>query len=219
MIRVMIVDDQEIIRAGLRTILDAHPSLTVVAQEADGFAALRRLDETEVDVVLLDLRMPGIDGVEVVRRIRNERSLDDLKILMLTTFDQDENVLNAVRAGANGFFSKGASPTELTDGILQIAEGHRALSPVAVTALVDHVREDRALPADPEMAEQFSRLTPRELEIVTAVVEGLDNAEIARRLFLSPYTVKTHANRAMMKVGARDRGQLVSFAVRAGILP
>ncbi|WP_028709045.1 response regulator transcription factor [Propionicicella superfundia] len=219
MIRVLIVDDQEMIRTGLRTIVDAHPDLEVVGETGDALAAIRELDAMAPDVVLMDIRMPGIDGVEATRRIRRSYPPEKLRILVLTTFDQDEFVLAAVRAGADGFFSKGASPAELTAGIVRVAGGGRALSATAVDALVDHVAEDKGAPSDPAVAARFEALTPRELEIVRAIVTGLDNTQIAADLYLSPLTVKTHANRAMMKVGARDRAQLVSFAVLAGIHP
>ena len=219
MIQVMLVDDQEMIRTGLRTIIDAHPDLQVVAETGDALAALRLLETTPVDVVLMDIRMPGIDGVEGTRRIRRTHPPEKIRVLVLTTFDQDENVLAAVRAGADGFFSKGASPAELTDGILRVAQGGKAMSATAVEALFDHVAEDKGAPTDPRIAGLFAALTPRELEIVRLVVAGLDNTKIAAELYLSPFTVKTHANRAMMKVGARDRAQLVSLAVLAGIRP
>jgi DNA-binding NarL/FixJ family response regulator len=218
-IRVMLVDDQEMIRTGLRSIIGAHPELEVVAEAGDGLAVLRQLDDAQPDVVLMDLRMPGIDGVEATRRIRLTRPAEQLRILVLTTFDQDENVLQALRAGADGFLSKGAGPTELTDAILAVAAGDRALSPSAVSAVVEHVVQQRAVDVDPALAARFAQLTPREREVVGAIASGLDNAEIAERFFLSPFTVKTHANRAMTKVGARDRGQLVAMAVRAGITP
>jgi len=218
-IRVMIVDDQDIIRAGLAAIVGAQDGLDVVAEAADGFAAMSTLAAVDVDVVLMDLRMPGIDGVETVRRIRSDATLRQPRILVITTFDQDENVLNAIRAGAEGFFSKSASPVEIAAGIRRVADGDRALSPVAVNVLADHVADDRAVVVDVEMATRFATLTPREFEIVQAIVSGLDNAHIAERFHLSPFTVKTHANRAMTKVGASDRGQLVSQAVRAGLLP
>lgn len=217
MIRVMLVDDQEMIRAGLRTILGAHPELEVVAEAGDGLAVLRQLDDVSPDVVLMDIRMPGIDGVEATRRIRLTRPAEQVRILVLTTFDQDENVLLALRAGADGFLSKGASPTELTDGILAVATGARALSPGAVSAVVDHVVHQRAIDTDPVLAACFAELTPREREIVRALATGLDHAQIAEQFFLSPLTVKTHINHAMTKVGARDRGQLVALAIRAGI--
>ena len=219
MIRVMLVDDQEMIRAGLRSIIDAHAELEVVGEAADGLAVLRQLDDARPDVVLMDLRMPGIDGVEATRRIRLTRPPEQLRILVLTTFDQDANVLQALRAGADGFLSKGAGPAELTDAIVSVAAGGRALSPSAVSAVVDHVVQQRAVDVDPVVAARFAELTPREREVVAAIAAGLDNAEIAERFFLSPFTVKTHANRAMTKVGARDRGQLVALALRAGITP
>jgi len=218
-IRVMLVDDQEMIRAGLRTIIGSHPDLEVVAEAADGLAVLRQVDTIRPDVVLMDIRMPGIDGVEATRRIRLTTPPEQLRILVLTTFDQDENVLQALRAGADGFLSKGAGPAELTDAILAVASGGRALSPGAVSAVVNHVVDQRIIIVDPVLAARFAELTPREREVVGAIVSGLDNAQIAQQFYLSPFTVKTHANRAMIKVGARDRAQLVTLAIRAGIHP
>lgn len=217
--KVMLVDDQELIRAGLRTIINAHPRLAVTAEVSDGLAGLRMLRETPVDVVLMDLRMPGVDGVETTRRIRSEHGSRSPRILVLTTFDQDDNVMLALRAGADGFFSKGVGPTELTEGIVRVAEGGRVLSETAVDAVVGHVAEGSPKLVDPEAAAVFKYLTPRELEVVSQVVRGLDNSQIAEKLFLSPFTVKTHVNRAMTKVGARDRAHLVSLAVRAGMTP
>ena len=213
----MLVDDQEMIRAGLKIIIDAHPDISVVAQATDGVSALMQLRQVEVDVVLLDLNMPGIDGVETTLRIRSEHNDTRPRILILTTFDHDENVLAALRAGADGFLSKGAGPAELTDGIRRTAQGGRALSQNAIEAVVGHVTSPQVEPADPEVAVRFAELTAREHEIVELIAEGLSNAEIGRIVFISPYTVKTHANRAMAKVGARDRAQLVSLAIRAGI--
>ncbi|WEO76576.1 response regulator transcription factor [Cryobacterium sp. SO2] len=217
MIRVMIVDDQEMIRAGLRTMIDAHPELSVVAEVGDGLAAIGLLDPDAVDVVLLDIRMPGIDGVETTRRIRAVYPSSVVRILILTTFEQDEYVLTALRAGADGFLGKGASRTELTEGILAVAGGDHALSSAAVNALVEHVSLPVAMPSDPAAVARFVELTQREREVVTLIVEGLDNADIAARIFVSPFTVKTHANRAMMKSGTQNRAQLVSLAVQAGI--
>jgi DNA-binding NarL/FixJ family response regulator len=216
-IRVMLVDDQEMLRAGLRVIIDAQPELSVAAEAGDGHAALRRLQHTEVDVVLMDLNMPGIDGVETVRRLRATHGPDAPRILVLTTFDQDANVLAALRAGADGFLGKGAGPAELADAIREVAAGRHALSPTAIDALVSHAADDPAPAPDPEKQALLAELTPRELEVVGLIVEGLDNREIGARMFISPLTVKTHANRAMTKVGARDRAQLVSIAVQAGL--
>ncbi|MGO4784441.1 response regulator transcription factor [Cryobacterium sp. W22_MBD10_FK3] len=217
MIRVLIVDDQEMIRAGLRTILEAHPDLTVVAEVGDGISAVRLLESTAVDVVLLDIRMPGIDGVETTRRIRADHPAETVRILILTTFEQDDYVLTALRAGADGFLGKGASRTELTDGILRVSGGNHALSPAAVNALVEHIAEPAAVASDPAAVLRFVELTQREREVLTLIVAGLDNAQIAAQIFVSPFTVKTHANRAMMKSGTQNRAQLVSLAVQAGI--
>lgn len=219
MIRVVMVDDQEMIRLGLRTILEAADTLTLVGEAADGLSALRLLDEVEADVALMDIRMPGIDGVETTRRLRRTHPPERLKIVMLTTFDQDENVLAALRAGANGFLSKGVGPTELVAGISEVAAGGGALSAAAAAALIGHVAGEDATPVDAEMVKRFDALTPRERHVVAAIVSGMNNAQIAEELFLSPFTVKTHANRAMTKVRAKDRAQLVSYAFRAGIRP
>nr|WP_279587649.1 response regulator transcription factor [Lysinibacter cavernae] len=212
----MIVDDQEMIRAGLRTIIDTHPELTVAAEAGDGITALHELASTDIDVVLMDIRMPGIDGVETTKRMRATHPASALRILVLTTFDQDENVLSAIRAGADGFLSKGASAAELTSGILSVAAGEHALSSTAVSALIGHALEPQQAPVDPEAAARFAELTEREGEVVRLVVSGLSNPEIAALLFLSPFTVKTHVNRAMMKSGVASRAQLVSIAIKAG---
>ncbi len=221
MVRVMLVEDQEMIRFGLRTIIDAHPDLSVVAESPDGLHALRALEagESHVDVILMDLRMPGIDGVETTRRIRRSHPPEDVRIVVLTTFDQDQNVLAALRAGADGFLSKGVGPAELTAGILDVAAGGGTLSAAAAAAIIDHVATDAGVPPDETARQLLAALTAREREVVEAVVQGLDNQQIAEQLFVSPFTVKTHVNRAMTKVGARDRAQLVSLAVRAGLRP
>jgi len=217
MIRVMIVDDQEMIRVGLRAILAPEPGIDVVADAADGFDALQQIVGLSVDVILMDIRMPGIDGVEATRRLRLDYPPDDLRIIILTTFENDENVFAALRAGANGFLSKGIGPTELVAGIVDVASGGGALSAAATAALIHHVAEEHGPAVDAAMVDRFSVLTPRERDVVIAIATGRDNAQIAEDMFVSPYTVKTHANRAMMKLGARDRAQLVTFAYRAGL--
>lgn len=218
MTRILVVDDQEMIRVGLKAVLGSFPDLEVVAEAPDGLAVLSMLDGLEVDVVLMDIRMPGIDGVEATRRIRSQVAAADLPIVVLTTFDQDENVLAALRAGANGFLNKGVGPQELAAGIREVVAGGGALSAAAAAALIGHVaKEPPPAPVDPAMVARFDALTPREREIVAAIASGLTNDEIAARLFLSPFTVKTHANRSMMKLGARDRAQLVVFAYQAGL--
>lgn len=217
MIRVLIVDDQEMIRVGLRAVLGSFDDMEIVEDVADGLAAIARLPDLAVDVVLMDIRMPGIDGVEATRRIRATHDPDQLRIVVLTTFDQDENVLAALRAGANGFLNKGVGPAELAAGIREVVAGGGALSAAAAAALIGHIAQEKTTPIDRAMEDRFGALTPREREIVIAITTGGSNEEIAEQLFLSPFTVKTHANRAMAKVGARDRAQLVSFAYRAGL--
>ena len=218
MVRIMIVDDQEMIRLGLRGILAAQPGIDVVAEASDGLQALELLQTHEVDVVLMDLRMPGIDGVEATSRIRERFSAEQLRILVFTTFDNDENVFAALQAGANGFLSKGASPTELVAGIQDVATGGGALSATASAALIGHVAQGKHRVAGPERSAQLELLTARERDVVIAIARGLDNQQIAAEMFISPYTVKTHANRAMNKLDARDRAQLVTFAYQAGLM-
>lgn len=219
MITVVLVDDQEVIRVGLRAILSDRPDIEVVGEVGDGLSAVRIVAELSPDVVLMDLRMPGIDGVEATRRIRTGHPEQVVRILVLTTFDQDANVLAALRAGADGFLSKGASPAELVDGILRVARGEHALSGSAVNAVVAHVSVTPGISVDAEAARLVDELTAREREVVTYLVQGLTNREIAEALCLSPLTVKTHVNHAMVKLFVRDRAQLVTVAVRAGILP
>jgi len=222
MIRVLIVDDQEMIRAGLAAVLGASSEINVVGQEPDGLAALKRLEAGPaadgVDVVLLDIRMPGIDGVEVTRRIRANERWNGIKVVILTTFDQDENVLAALRAGANGFMNKGMSAVELLTGIKDVYEGGGALSAAASKLLIGRVSQETPFEAEASLVERFELLTERELEVVVVAAGGLDNKEVGEQLSLSPLTVKTHLSRAMNKTGARDRAQLVAFAYRAGLL-
>ncbi|WP_437773445.1 response regulator [Arthrobacter sp. KNU40] len=217
MIRVLIVDDQEMIRVGLRTILEAQPNITVVGEAGDGLEAVRLLGELDVDVVLMDIRMPGVDGVEATRRIRQTIPAERVRIIILTTFDHDETVIAALRVGANGFLSKGIGPAELAAGIEEVAAGGGALSATAATALIDRVAEERQADVDPALVNLFAALTPKEREVVIAIATGQSNQQIAETMFISPFTVKTHANRAMAKVGARDRAQLVAYTYRAGL--
>ena len=214
---ILIADDQEMIRLGLRTMLQAHPGFEVAGMVGDGLAAVRFLAERPVDVVLMDIRMPGVDGVEATRRIRQTCPAEQTRIIILTTFEQDENVLAALRAGANGFLSKAVGPAELIASIDEVAAGGGALSAAATAALIGHVAEQPAVTVDAAMAARFTALTPRERDVVLAIASGLDYERIAATMVVSPYTVKTHANRAMTKVGAHDRAQLVAFAYRAGI--
>lgn len=218
MTRVVLVDDQAMIRAGLRNVLESA-DIEVLGEAGDGESALTLLRTTRPDVVLMDVRMPGVDGVEATRRIRADADLTKLPILVLTTFDGDAHVLAALRAGADGFLSKSAEPDELIDAVIRTAAGESSLSPAASRAVVSHLAQASAPgQADPELANRVASLTPRERDLVIAAAAGEDNAAIARRLFLSPLTVKTHLNRAMMKLDARDRGQLVSIAYRSGLM-
>jgi DNA-binding NarL/FixJ family response regulator len=217
MIRLMITDDQEMIRIGLRAVLGAFPDIDVVAEARDGFDVIAQVEAHKPDVVLMDIRMPGIDGVEATRRLREHHPAESLRIIVLTTFEHDENVFAALRAGANGFLNKAVGPDELVGSIREVMAGGGALSSAAAAMLIEHAAAPAPAAPDAAMVARFDALTGREREIVAAIVDGSSNEEIASRLFLSPFTVKTHANRAMMKVGARDRAQLVSFAVQAGI--
>jgi DNA-binding NarL/FixJ family response regulator len=166
----------------------------------------------------MDIRMPGVDGVEATRRIRTFASADEVKILVLTTFDHDATVLAALEAGANGFLSKGVGPAALISAVNDVAVGGGALSSAAAASVIEHVADGSRRVIDSDLAELFRALTPRERDVVIAASAGKSNAEIATEMFVSPYTVKTHANRAMTKVGARDRAQLIAFAYRSGLV-
>ncbi|PZE29100.1 response regulator transcription factor [Curtobacterium sp. MCLR17_042] len=218
MTTILLVDDQAMIRVGLRTILEAHDDLTVAGEAGDGFEALRFLETTTVDVVLLDVRMPGIDGVETTRRLRERFSAEQLRIVILTTFEQDEIVVSALRAGANGFLGKTIGPRELVAGINEVVLGGGALSAAAQAAVIAQVSSQSDRVIDTDAQERLRALTPREHDVVVAIARGGDNDRIGREMFVSPYTVKTHANRAMAKLGVRDRAQLVSLAYRAGLV-
>jgi DNA-binding NarL/FixJ family response regulator len=217
MTRIVIVDDQDDMRAGIRAMLLADPTLDVVGDLSDGLQVPAFLRAQPVDLVLMDIRMPGIDGVEATRRIRKEHPPEKVRVIVLTTFDRDDIVLAALRAGANGFLSKTVSPAELVSGIAEVVGGGGALSAAATAALIGHMTDDPPPVIDKQLLRRFDILTPRELEIVVLVAQGLSNQEIAAQLFLSSLTVKTHAVRAMTKLGARDRAQLVSFTFRAGL--
>lgn len=216
-IRVLIVDDQLMIRLGVRAILEASDEMTVIDDVEDGFLALKAISEHPIDVVLMDIRMPGIDGVETTKRIRASESTLQPKILVLTTFDNDKNVLSALRAGANGFLSKGVGPTELLNGIREVTTGQGVLSGVAAAAVIGQVSETNVATVDESLAERFDHLTARERDVVMYAARGMGNQEIAEHLLVSPFTVKTHISRAMLKTGARDRAQLVAFVHLAGI--
>jgi DNA-binding NarL/FixJ family response regulator len=216
-IRVLLADDQALLRATFRLLLDSTPDIDVVAEASTGAEAVARARSSRADLVLMDIRMPDVDGIEATRQITADDALAGVKILVLTTFETDELVVAALRAGASGFLGKGVAPTALLDAIRTVAAGEQLLSPAATWALIERVitRPDLVSWQDtPGMAE----LTDREREVTQLVGGGLSNTEIAQRLYISPSTAKTHVNRAMMKTGARDRAQLVVLAYETGLV-
>jgi DNA-binding NarL/FixJ family response regulator len=215
MIRVLLADDQVLVRAGFAALLDAQDDITVVGEAADGAAAVKLAQEIEPDIVLMDIRMPGVDGLEATRRIADEPRLTGVRVIILTTFELDEYVFEAIRAGATGFVVKHTEPIELVRAVRVVAAGDALLSPGITRRLISEFA-DRA--KSPPSATALNALTERERQLTTLVAEGLSNEQIAERLVLSPTTVKTHVNRAMMKLSARDRAQLVVLAYEAGLV-
>jgi DNA-binding NarL/FixJ family response regulator len=214
--RVVLADDQDLLRAGLRLVIDRAPGLTVVGEAATGHDAVRVVREARADVVLMDIRMPGLDGLAATRRIAADASLTGVRVLILTTFEVDEYVFEALRSGASGFLGKGARPAALIDAIRTVARGDALLSPSATRGLIARfLRMHDSEPVRPSPL--LAALTEREREVVALVADGMSNTEIARQLTLSPLTVKTHANHAMTKLGARDRAQLVVLAYQTGL--
>lgn len=218
MIRVVLADDQALIRAGFRVLIDSAPDLEVVGEAADGEEAVALVRSTRADVVLMDIRMPGLDGLAATRAITADDDLAGVRVIVLTTFEVDDYVIAAVQAGASGFLGKGVEPAELLDAIRVVAAGDALLSPRATQALLSRfaVTAGASAPAGP--SSDLDVLTEREREIMALIAHGLSNDDIAERLYLSPLTVKTHANRAMMKLGARDRAQLVVLAYQRGLV-
>ena len=214
--RVVLADDQDLIRAGLRLVIDRAPGLTVVGEAANGHDAVRIAREARADVVLMDIRMPGLDGLAATRRIAADDSLAGVRVLILTTFEVDDYVFEALRSGASGFLGKGARPDALIDAIRTVARGDALLSPSATRGLIARflrLHDSEPVGASPLLAP----LTDREREVTVLVADGMSNTEIARQLTLSPLTVKTHVNHAMTKLGARDRAQLVVLAYQTGL--
>ena len=216
-VRVLLADDQALLRATFRLLLDSVPDIEVVGEAADGAEAVELVRSTGADLVLMDIRMPGTDGIEATRRITADPALGQVKVLVLTTFETDDVVLGALRAGASGFLGKGVDPESLIAAIRTVAEGDRLLSPVATRALIEQLVAQPE-PAGPEAVRRLAELTEREREITALVARGLSNAEIADLLVISTATAKTHVNRAMAKTGARDRAQLVVLAYDAGLV-
>jgi len=216
MIRVLVADDQELIRLGLRTLLENEEDMAVVREVGDGLAAVSAAQAERPDIVLMDVRMPGIDGIEATRRIAADPDLSATRVIVLTTFELDDYVFDALRYGASGFLLKDTKPAELLNAIRLVALGEALLSPSVTRRVVREFanRSDRVVRPHP----QLGRLTEREREIVSLVGEGLSNGEIAGRLVVSPATARTHVSRAMVKLGARDRAQLVVFAYQSGLV-
>jgi DNA-binding NarL/FixJ family response regulator len=215
-IRVVLADDQALIRSGFRVLIDSAEDLEVVGEAATGDDAVRLARSTRADVVLMDIRMPGTDGIAATRAITDDDDLAGVKVVVLTTFEIDAYVIEAVRAGASGFLSKSIEPADLLDAIRTVAGGDALLSPKATQALLAEFATAGTGPAIP--ADRLTDLTTREREMMTLAAHGLSNDQIAERLFLSPLTVKTHINRAMMKLAVRDRAQLVVLAYQSGLV-
>ena len=216
MIRVALADDQALVRAGFRSLLETEDGIVVVGEADDGAAAVELVRETKPDVVLMDIRMPGVDGLEATRQITADESLGAVRVLILTTFELDEYVFEALRAGASGFLVKHTEPGELVRAVRVVAAGEALLSPSVTRRLIAEFasRPARAGATPAQMA----LLTDREREVVALVAEGLTNDDIARELVVSPATARTHVSRAMMKLHARDRAQLVVFAYQSGLV-
>ncbi|MER7015498.1 response regulator transcription factor [Saccharopolyspora sp. NPDC000359] len=215
MIRVLLADDQTLVRAGFRSILAGEDDIEVVAEAADGAEAVRRAAELQPDVVLMDIRMPALDGLEATRRICADPQLAAVKVLILTTFDVDDHVYGALRAGASGFLVKDTEPTELIHAVRVVARGDALLAPAITRRLIAEfaARSDRPAPSP-----RLGALTDREREVLVLVARGLSNDEIAGRLVLSPATAKTHVSRIMSKLGVRDRAQLVVLAYESALV-
>jgi len=214
-ISLLVADDQALVRMGVRVLAEAEDDLTVVAEAADGRDAVALARRHRPDVVLMDIRMPECDGLEALRQIVADDRLAGTRVIVLTTFELDEYVFEALAAGASGFLVKGADTAELLQAIRVVAAGESLLSPSVTRRVIRRFAAGARRPAAPHP--RIGTLTEREAEVVGLVAEGLSNDEIAGRLFLSPATVRTHVSRAMVKLDARDRAQLVVFAVRSGL--
>jgi DNA-binding NarL/FixJ family response regulator len=218
LIRVALVDDQALVRLGMRTLIDVEPDLELCGEAEDGMAALELIAAQRPDVVLLDVRMPRMDGLEMLRRM----DLDAIptRVIILTTFELDDYVFEALRAGASGFLTKDAEPSELLRAIRVVAAGDSLLSPAVTRLVIERFGRPAGRPTTgpaPRVHPSLHLLTERELEIVGWVATGLSNDDIARALVVSPATVRTHVSRALIKLGARDRAQLVVIAYQSGV--
>ncbi|MFH8564564.1 response regulator [Streptomyces sp. NPDC017988] len=219
-IRVLLADDQALLRSAFKVLVDSEPDMEVVGEASDGAQAVRLARSERADVVLMDIRMPGTDGLAATRQISADPALAHVRVVMLTTFEVDEYVVQSLRAGASGFLGKGAEPDELLGAIRIAAAGEALLSPVATKGLIAKFLA-QGEGSDGEVSvrgERLAALTGREREVLVQVAGGHSNDEIAERLEVSPLTVKTHVNRAMAKLGARDRAQLVVIAYESGLV-
>ena len=215
MIDVLIADDQDLVRIGLRSLIEAEDDLRLVGEAADGLEAVALARRTHPQIILMDVRMPGIDGIEATRRLAADPSMSATRVIVLTTFELDEYVFDALRHGASGFLTKDTKPAELLRAIRLVAAGEALLSPSVTRRVVSEFAARPARPRNPHPL--LDTLTERERQIVGLVGEGLSNDDIAERLVVSPATARTHVSRAMVKLGARDRAQLVVFAYQSGL--
>ncbi|MEU9607041.1 response regulator transcription factor [Streptomyces sp. NPDC048057] len=215
MIRVLLADDQLLVRAGFRALLDAQRDIEVAGEASDGAEAVRLVGEVRPDVVLMDVRMPVLDGLAATRRITEDGRFEGVKVVILTTFELDEYVFEAIRAGASGFLVKDTEPDELLRAVRAVVDGDALLSPGVTRRLIAEFAARSRTPADEG---RLAELTDREREVMALVGMGLSNEEIARRLVVSPLTAKTHVSRTMVKLAARDRAQLVVLAYESGLV-
>ncbi|WP_328709826.1 response regulator transcription factor [Microbispora hainanensis] len=215
-IKVLIADDERLVRSGFKVLLDIEDDITVVGEATDGAEAVERARATRPDVVLMDIRMPRLDGIQATARISETRGLEQVRVLILTTYDTDEYVFDALQAGASGFLLKDAGPAELLHAIRVIAAGDALLAPRITRRLIGRFAALRTAARAGE--DRLAVLTEREREVLALVGRGLSNHEIGAELFLSPATARTHVSRAMAKLGARDRAQLVVIAYQTGLV-
>jgi len=214
-IHIVLADDQAVVRAGFRTILEAEPDLRVVGEASDGAHAVRIARQTRPDLVLMDIRMPGLDGIQATGRLAGPDVADPVTVLAVTTFDLDEYVFGALRAGASGFLLKDVEPDDLVAAVRTVAAGHGLVAPQVTRALIAEFARYRRPEPDPDL---LATLTARERETLVLVARGLSNNEIAERLMVGPATVKTHVGGLLTKLGCRDRVQAVVFAYEHGIV-
>lgn len=216
MIKVLIVDDQTIVRAGFAALLAAQPDISVVGEAGDGREAVQLAERTHPDVVVMDIRMPGMDGIEATKRIMAQPGHDELRVLVLTTFDVDEYVYEALSVGASGFLLKDATADELVSAVRVVARGDSLLAPQVTGRLIREFTKQRR--SRPQAPAELSTLTARETEVLMLMAAGLSNGEIAKRLVVSEHTVKTHVARVFTKLGLRDRAQAVMLAYESGLV-